>query len=218
MLVTLPIAQPRVSILSHLARAYHSHPAVESRRPGYPMLSAFMASDKSFVLFKRFGESHTRLLLYKQDELVEIEQRLKDPDSVERTSYHLASRRDVMNPARKALVTEIESKLSAYDKLLVSPFGLNLYSTGKYQDTALETYYPQIERSRPKHRNIESVARCLEGNKPLTMPESSFMDNWGDLMAPKEQVDHGGLDTLVANMGAILRRGLPTVFVTFHTI
>ena len=39
------------------------------------------------------------------------------------------------------------------------------------------------------------------------------MDNWGDLMAPNEQVDHGGLDTLVAKLGATLHDwGLPTVF------
>ena len=90
------------------------------------MLAAFMASDKSFVLFKRFGELHTRLLLYKQDELVEIEQRLKDLDNEERTSYHLASRRDDMNLARKELVTEIESKLSSYGKLLISPLKIGL--------------------------------------------------------------------------------------------
>ena len=51
------------------------------------------------------------------------------------------------------------------------------------------------------------------------MPESAFMDNWGDLMAPNEQVDHGGLDTLVANLGATLHRwGLPTVFLPSPTI
>ena len=126
MLGTLSTVQPRVSILSHLARANHSHFAVESCRPGYPMLSAFMASDKSFVLFKRFGELHTRLLLYKQDELVEVEQKLKDLDNEERTSYHLASRRDDMNLARKALITEIESKLSAYGKLLSIPLKMDL--------------------------------------------------------------------------------------------
>lgn len=45
------------------------------------------------------------------------------------------------------------------------------------------------------------------------------MDNWGDLRAPNEQVDHGGLDTLVANLGATLRRwALLTVFVASPTV
>lgn len=73
-----------------------------------------MASDKNFVLFRRFAELHARILLYKQDELVEMEQRLDKLDAEEQTPYHLASRRDDRNHSRKALVSEIESKLSAY--------------------------------------------------------------------------------------------------------
>ncbi len=73
-------------------------------------------------------------------------------------------------------------------------------------------YYRQIERPRPSRRNIESVARWLEGNKPLTVSESSFMDDWNDLVAPADQFDYGSLDAAIANFGDLLYRwGLPKV-------
>ncbi|KAI4204083.1 MAG: hypothetical protein LQ350_001476 [Teloschistes chrysophthalmus] len=88
-----------------------------SRRPGYPRLSAFITSDKNFALFRRFGELHARILLYKQDELVELEQKLNDIDAAEQTAFHLNSRRDDQNLARKALLTEIEARLHVYGTL-----------------------------------------------------------------------------------------------------
>ena len=142
-----------------------------------------------------------------------MEQRLKDLDSEDQTPYHLASRREDRNLARKALVSDIENKLSAYGNSIPCVLGIWLSLIGDTVDGALETYYRQIERPRPKERNIESVARWLEGNKPLSMPESSFMNDWGDFMAPSDRSDHGGLDAAVANLGALLHRwGMPTVF------
>jgi len=88
--------------------------AVESRRSGYPRLSAFIASDKNFALFRRFGELHARILLHKQDELIAMEQRLQDLDAEEKTPYNLNSRREDKNLARKALLAEVEAKLPAY--------------------------------------------------------------------------------------------------------
>lgn len=99
--------------LGFFVAAYLYH-AVENRRPGYPRLSAFIASDKNFALFRRFGELHARLLLFKQDELAELEQKLNDLDAEEQTPYHLRSRRDDRNVARRALIAEIEARLPAY--------------------------------------------------------------------------------------------------------
>lgn len=79
-------------------------------------------------------------------------------------------------------------------------------------DKALETFCRHLECPRPEKRNIESVARWLEGNKPLAIPESSFLNDWNDLIGPSDQLDHGGLDAAVASIGAALHRwGLPSV-------
>ena len=84
--------------------------------------------------------------------------------------------------------------------------------TERSTDETLEIYCRQFERVRPKQRNIESVAKWLEGNKPLTMAESSFLNDWDDLIAPSDQNDQGGLDVVVAEIGALLHRwGLPMV-------
>ncbi len=84
--------------------------------------------------------------------------------------------------------------------------------TGYGTDDALETYYRQVERPQPKSRNIESLSRWLEGNKPLSMSESSFLDDWDDLTGPDHETDQGGLDAIAASFGAILHGwGLPRV-------
>ncbi len=99
--------------LGTLIAAYSFH-AVENRRPGYPRLSAFIASDNNFALFRRFGELHARILLHKQDQLVELEQKLQDLDAGEQTPYYLSSRRGDRNPTRTALMAEVEAKLPVY--------------------------------------------------------------------------------------------------------
>ncbi len=43
-----------------------------------------------------------------------MEQRLQELDAEEQTPYHLNSRRDDKNLARKALLAEVEAKLPAY--------------------------------------------------------------------------------------------------------
>ncbi|KAL8676743.1 MAG: hypothetical protein Q9186_006762 [Xanthomendoza sp. 1 TL-2023] len=126
-----------------------------------------------------------------RDQLVELEQKLEEQDAGEQTPYHLSSRRDDRNSNRTALIAEIEAKLPSYDE-------------------ALQLYYRQIERPRPSRRNIESVARWLEGNKPLIVSESSFLDDWNDLVAPTDHSDYGRLDAAIANFGNLLYRwGLP---------
>jgi len=46
---------------------------VETIPNGYPRLAAFLNSDESFMLFWRFGNFQTRLLLEKQYRLHEME-------------------------------------------------------------------------------------------------------------------------------------------------
>src|SRR5256885_335977 len=45
---------------------------------GYEGFSTFVASDNDFFFLRRFGTLHARVLLSLQDQLVELEQRLKD--------------------------------------------------------------------------------------------------------------------------------------------
>lgn len=85
-------------------------------------------------------------------------------------------------------------------------------SEDRVLDEAIQVYYRQLERPAPRKRNIQSMARWLDGNKPLTVSESSFMNDWNDLIAPADQLDYGSLDAAIAGIGDLLHRwGLPMV-------
>lgn len=87
---------------------------MESFREGYPRLAAFMNSDEAFLMFRRFGHLHNRLLLQQQDELVELEDRLNQIDSVETNAFNLCSRRADRNIERSQLLEEMRRKLREY--------------------------------------------------------------------------------------------------------
>lgn len=74
-------------------------------------------SDNQFVLFRRFGHLHTRILLHKQDALTELEQRLTDLDTNDANQFFLHSRRSDRNAARLSLLDEIDVKLKDYGKV-----------------------------------------------------------------------------------------------------
>jgi hypothetical protein len=54
--------------------------SVHELADGFPQLAAFLDSDDGFMIYRRFGFLHTRILLWKQDELREIEQSLEQMD------------------------------------------------------------------------------------------------------------------------------------------
>ena len=73
-----------------------------------------MHSDKDFVLFRRFGYLHVRVLLHKQDAIIELEHRLQQLDESESNAFFLSSRRQDGNMDRQSLIAELESKLLEY--------------------------------------------------------------------------------------------------------
>lgn len=96
---------------------------------GYPKVAAFFDSDDQFSVYRRFGYLHSRLLLYKQDELRELEERLQTMDNLDLggdndTKKCLKSRDlddgRVGRPGlgtRKSLFEIIERKALEYGKL-----------------------------------------------------------------------------------------------------
>lgn len=97
---------------------------MESFPAGYPRQAAFADSDENFMIYRRFGYIHSRLLLNKQDELRELEDKLNDTDKRdERTTNgkrYLASRvlgeeREVSErEAHTSLLKKIEEKALQY--------------------------------------------------------------------------------------------------------
>jgi hypothetical protein len=73
-----------------------------------------MNSAHEFAIFRRFGFLRARLLLYKQDELVELETKLINLDNEEPIPYNLCSRRSNPSAVQKNLISEIEVRLKEY--------------------------------------------------------------------------------------------------------
>ena len=71
-------------------------------------------------------------------------------------------------------------------------------------DGMLQAYLQQVERPRPEQRDIESVIHWLDGNKPLVADESTFLNNWDDLVAPAVPTTRSGIETFVGSCAATL--------------
>lgn len=112
---------------------------------GYPRQAAFADSDDSFMIYRRFGYIHSRLLLNKQDELRELEANLHDMDLIDASSEEgalclksrqldeerndiqgLGPRRALLGP-RRALLEKIEQKTLQYGMLERYPFYKSSY-------------------------------------------------------------------------------------------
>ncbi|OCT49643.1 hypothetical protein CLCR_07483 [Cladophialophora carrionii] len=102
-----------------MARALGTGPS------GWPRIAAFVDSDSTFRIYRRFGFLRTRLLLYHQDILAEMEAKLdwldRDDARSPETQRYLSSRREDdlrQGSPRRALFQDIESQLEIYDSLL----------------------------------------------------------------------------------------------------
>lgn len=98
--------------------------SLESRPDGYPRLAALINSDNGFVMYRRFGYIHNRILLHRQAEIVELE---KDLDKLDDSDYanpdlrfrcRLTTREFLEgdDTEQKVLIDKLEEKLKSYGK------------------------------------------------------------------------------------------------------
>ncbi|UPK95374.1 hypothetical protein LCI18_006309 [Fusarium solani-melongenae] len=162
-------------------------PQIESFPRGYPSLSALLSSDPDFTIFRCFARLHTRVLLHKQDDLIELEQKLDQLDlSQSQANPYLltTNRRREANKDRQELLGKIEEKLKEYDALLAA-------------------FYTHLERSEPEESEIQSVANWMDGKKPVAFAESTFLNDWSDLRRAKHSVEKGGLETFLGRCAGV---------------
>lgn len=131
---------------------------------------------------RRFG-FHTRVLLYRQDELRELEDQLVrlDAEDADCEDPILASRvlDDVQEGSfRKGLIQEIDDKLKEYDELVV-----------RCKDLA--------SLLRTTSRDYNSFANWMHNEKPLSQEESEFINLKEDFIALCEQEEGGWFDGMI---------------------
>jgi hypothetical protein len=69
---------------------------------------------------------HARVLLCKQDELLELQEQLDGLDAGEKTAYFLHTRRQDRNISRNELLSKIGEKLAVYGMVLFRNLELSL--------------------------------------------------------------------------------------------
>lgn len=113
-------SEVRMSLLH--SKSYSTDKAVVEDHPkGYPQLAAFANSDDNFLMCRRFGFLHNRVLLYRQDELSELEKDLiridkcdEEENPVVLTSRSRDDEDDDPQFSRKVLINKIDAKLKDY--------------------------------------------------------------------------------------------------------
>ncbi|PMD53446.1 uncharacterized protein K444DRAFT_571426 [Hyaloscypha bicolor E] len=154
---------------------------------GYPYLATFLDSDENFMIYRRFGFLHARLLLQKQDELRIMEEELDQMDQRDKVHNTKAlqcrmedvERQDrVVGETRQALLSRIENTILIYDELLL-----------KAQQLAAS--------NRPPERDYNSVANFVHDKKPLMQGDDDFIYHKGDLITLRPRRGRAWLDAAV---------------------
>ena len=89
---------------------------------GYGKAAAFEDCDPNFLIYRKFGWLHNRVLLHLQDELQELEQKLESFDKWEvsngdpRKLVHRRIDDNSKHSPRKAILKEVNEKLEEYGK------------------------------------------------------------------------------------------------------
>ena len=95
---------------------------VDDHPQGYPQLAAFVNSDENVLICRKYGFLRARILLYRQDEISQLERQLiemdnedKEIDPIRLRSRKTDEERDE-NPqfSRKTLMQRIDEKLKLY--------------------------------------------------------------------------------------------------------
>ncbi|KAF2281537.1 uncharacterized protein EI97DRAFT_463847 [Westerdykella ornata] len=137
---------------------------------GYRSYSSFLASDDNFLVFRRFGDLNARVLLYLQDQIVRLEERLEELDTLHSAKtapdIHNGSFRLEPVPERSKILEELHPKLKEYNALLIQHSTLRSRPKVPKWDT---------ESLRNWHANTQNV--CIHA------PETAYITHDHDLIS-----------------------------------
>jgi hypothetical protein len=95
---------------------------VDDHPNGYPRFAAFMNSDENFLICRKYGFLHNRVLLYRQDELRALEQELlfmdKAANKLDDTMLKCRTREERSSGERRDLINRIDAKLLEYNDIV----------------------------------------------------------------------------------------------------
>ena len=176
---------------------------VESCPRGYPRLAAFLDSDENFMVYRRFGFIQSRLLLEKQDELRELEEKLDRLDKIEADAGDwIPETRDLperyLEP-RKKLMDVLEKRFCAYGKFGHS--SIFLYVKANISSASLvDAAQKMVSLNQPSQSDLLSVRYYMEQQKPLVEEEASWKDKEEDMIILRGGREHAWLDASIEKL------------------
>jgi hypothetical protein len=179
---------------------YTQRLTVDDHPLGYPRLAALLNSDENFLVCRKYGWLHSRILLYRQDELRELEQELlcmdkaADQQGKDTTTLKCRERDERFSPERKQLINEIDAKLKEYNDIV--------------QRTRS---FATLQRA--TQRNYQSVWNWIFHSGPLVPKEKATFDKDRDFVAVVDAKEGSWFDGRVEN--ALTNFGGPIAKVSF---
>ena len=184
--------------------------AVDDHPNGYPRLAALLNRDENFLICRKYGLLHCRVLLFRQDELRELEQQLLQMDKAalhaDHTMLKCRTRDDKMNSnERRKLIQAIDDKLKEYHDIV--------------QRTRS---FAMLPRATP--RNYGSVCNWIRARAPLVDDESSTFDKHRDFVGIVDAKEHSWFDrgveatmTALDNHSSGIGRAVTKVYISTYS-
>jgi len=168
---------------------------LDDKYRGYRSLSTFLDSDENFMLYRRFGYLHSRLLLRKQDKLRKLEAELDEFDE-EDANGTLQQRRLLMSRDCDEAADRREPEGTRTRTMILDDIEENL---AKYDEWILKAQ-KMVALNRPAARDFKSVEAYIFDKKPLVDEECGFIYQQEDLITLRDGREMALLDSFTEKM------------------
>ncbi|PPJ50711.1 hypothetical protein CBER1_07695 [Cercospora berteroae] len=165
--------------------------SLEDYPKGFPRFAAWMNCDENFLMTRRYGWLHNRVMLYRQSELRQLEIKLqlcdegdeesKDPALVD---HRMFARGDA-GEYRKELIQQIDEKLEQYDSIV-------------------RRVREMFSLPKATRRNYTSVCNHIDKHAPIAQREQDVFMNDSDFVALVEQHETKSFDGFVEDILTLL--------------
>lgn len=189
---------------------------VEDYPQGYPRVSCYLDNDEQFMIYRRFGLVHARLLLHKQDQLRRMEDDLLEMDKLDSRSDdgRRCLRSRMMDEARKPhehgresrneLLERIEKKTIEYG-MLQPRFEVRASNAHLMVGQLLLQAQQLVAMNKPASRDHKSLVNFIE-NDPNLLAEGDdeFAYHKEDLVTLRSGREYAWLDAAVERILQLL--------------
>ncbi|KAK7936734.1 uncharacterized protein PG986_015172 [Apiospora aurea] len=171
---------------------------MDCKEQSYRSVATFLDSDENFMIYRRFGYLHARILLRLQDKLRALEDLLDDLDDEDaagnETRRSLLWSRDNDEAACKAVTEKVPTALTRtriLDEIEVV--------LGKYDDWVIKAQQ-MVSLNKPAERDSKSVEAQLFDRKLLVDEERGFIYQKEDLITLRDGREMAVLDSFTERL------------------